>query len=121
MEANDKTLCDCGHVAVSNGFSTGYGTDENGKKRCFDCCGKRDRILMKQTGKATLYLSKKNNQYAITNWPGTLSINSRRVITGGHNFAGIRYDVWFELDRETWHGVTYGDNTQLCHCKRLKV
>jgi hypothetical protein len=22
--------------------------------------------------------------------------------------------------QEHWHGVTYGDNTQICHCKRVK-
>jgi hypothetical protein len=53
-------------------------------------------------------------------WPGTLKIRCG-VRTGRHNIAGKRYDVWFVgPDGKNWHGVTYGDNTQICRVRRLK-
>ena len=30
------------------------------------------------------------------------------------------YDVWFiGPDGKEWHGVQYGDLTQVCHCRRV--
>ena len=35
------------------------------------------------------------------------------------DIAGKRLDVWFYgPDGYIWHGVQYGDNTQIVHCKR---
>ena len=48
-----ETLCDCGHIAVSNGFSTGYGTDKAGKRHCFACCGENDKKELLREHKAT--------------------------------------------------------------------
>lgn len=126
----DKTQCDCGHVAISNGCSTGYGVDNDGKKHCFACCGERDREEMVKTGKAVLYLSNSAAlilgdcvplpKWHVSNWPGTLKL-SAYVRTGRHNIAGKRYDAWFTgPDGKAWWGVTYGDNTQICHCRRLR-
>jgi hypothetical protein len=58
--------------------------------------------------------------HELTNWPGSLSIQVRRIKTGHHNIAGKRYDVWFTFEGHEWHGVQYGDNTQICHCRKLK-
>lgn len=55
-----------------------------------------------------------------SNWPHTLVFRAHGQV-GRHNIAGKRYDVWFNgPDGYEWHGVTYGDWTQLCHCKRTK-
>lgn len=33
----------------------------------------------------------------------------------------IRIDVWFNgPDGHLWHGVNYGHNSQLCHCRRTR-
>lgn len=105
----------------------GYGHDNTGHRICYACCGLRDARQMRETGKAVLYLVERENRaggasyrsYHVTNWPGTLDrpVKARRV--GRHNIAGKRYDVWFTFEGAEWHGVTYGDNTQLCHCKRI--
>lgn len=116
-------------------ITDGRAMDSNGLEVCYPCCGARDHKAMIETGKATLYLSfddwgpyKPNMsrfigfRYVpakITNWPGTLAFNTGAVKYGRHNMARNRYDVWFMgPDGREWHGVTYGDNTQICHCKR---
>ncbi len=130
-----RFVCDdCGESKVHvnpNGFGgIGYATvSEDGieKKVCYDCCAKRDCAEMAAQGRITLYLTVAGDGAAapkwpvVSNWPGTLKmpVKSRRI--GGHNFAGKREDVWFVgPDGRNWHGVCYGHNTQLCHCRRLK-
>lgn len=137
-------LCaDCGQtkpVQTNGGTGYGYfGRSNRAKPVCYDCCGKRDVANMAKTGKATLYLSHNTNGnthgnfapscepsgdrvpvWTVGNWPGTFK-RSAYVKTGNHNMAGKRYDAWFTMpDGSKWHGVTYGDNTQICHCRRLK-
>lgn len=107
---------DCGAVIKPELYTPGYGRIGD-KKVCFACCGKRDRASLVTDTIATLYLS--TNPTCVANWPGTLSIPCT-VRRGRHNIAGCRYDVWFTgPDGRRWHGVTYGDNTQLCHCRKL--
>jgi len=116
----------CGNVKHVNagGIGTGYGYDENNAIICYDCCGTLDKARMIETGKATLYFTPDEaasyNKCKVSNWPGTLSFIGAYSI-GRHNFAGKRYDVEFTgPDGFKWHGVTYGDMTQICHCKRTK-
>jgi hypothetical protein len=72
---------------------------------------------MKDEGRITLYLT---DDGRVTNWPNSLSFKGH-VSKGRHNIAGTRYDVWFTgPDGHRWHGTQYGDNTQICHCKRTK-
>jgi len=120
----DKLL-DCGHSESAHSSIThGYGIDKDGKKHCYACCAERDKRNMRETGRACLYLVKApeiNAQaYAITNWPNSLRFPVGRVRIGRHNMAGKRYDAWFMFENETWHAVTYGDNTQIAHCRRVK-
>jgi hypothetical protein len=112
-----------------NGGGTGYGLTKDNAFTCYACCGENDRRNMIETGKAFLYLTHpviKNRQYTfadgkITNWPGTLSMPCR-VKRGAHNIARYRYDAWFTgPDGKPWHGVQYGDNSQIIRCKRLKT
>lgn len=84
---------------------------------------------MIETGRATLYLTVTSGVISsyrsathgkITNWPGSLSFPCI-VRKGRHNIARVRYDANFAgPDGNRWHGVQYGDNTQIIHCKRLK-
>lgn len=121
---------DCGEVKpVQSSGGTGYGyfghDNPDAKPICYDCCGKRDVAAMTATGRATLYMSKTKgadwNKCEVANWPGTLRLAGGYSV-GRHNIAGKRYDVHFTgPDGAQWHGVTYGDNTQICHCKRLKA
>lgn len=113
-----------GHVNPDSFGTAGYGEDEHGRRYCFACCAVRDLASMAETGRATLYLTGKPGEYRITNWPDSLSFIPYKARIGRHNMAGKRYDVWFSGPGELpslsaeWHGVSYGDNTQICHCKR---
>lgn len=127
--AGVKFRCaDCGQVKdVQTTGGTGYGYDADNRMVCYACCGKRDRADLISKGRGVLYLNREpkgggtltNWPGTLTNWPGTLAIPCG-VRKGRHNMAGVRYDVWFTLAGAQWHGVQYGNNTQLCHCRRLK-
>jgi len=129
----EDVICErCGKKIIPKyEFSTGYGyyDDENGKriKICYKCCADIDRAEIekcKPGDRFMLYLIyEKNGKYGssyVSNWCGTLKYICG-VREGKHNFARVRYDVWFDdhLGRE-WYGVTYGDDTQICHCRLLK-
>lgn len=123
-----QTILDCGHApSPHSDFTTGYGQDAQGRTHCYACCAENDKASMIETGRATLYLTREQPDAAaapawyVTNWPGSLRMHAF-VRKGRHNMAGKRYDVWFTgPDGKDWHGVTYGDNTQICHCRRLKA
>ena len=107
---------------------TGYATLPNGDRVCYSCIAFRDRTAMIEKGQSSslpLYLTRKSIHkpndgcWKVGNWPDTLSFPVQRITQGGHNLAGKRYDVWFYgPDGYVWHGVQYGDNTQIVHCKR---
>lgn len=122
--ATATALLDCGHAPSEHGDSTtGYGTDAEGRTYCYACCADNDRAAMIATGRATLYLSGNwsDRTSVVTNWPGSLSFRASYQKTGRHNIAGKRYDVWFTgPDGKHWHGYQVGDNTQICHCRRVK-
>ena len=106
---------DCGHKA------DGYGRTLDGKAHCYSCIAIFDQESMDNDGhskRLPLYLS--GNE--VTNWPGSLRFRVVEQSSGRHNIAGTREDVWFH-DRHghTWHGVQYGQWTQIVHCKRLKT
>ena len=129
----EDVFCEkCGKKIVSKyDFTPGYGLlkTEDGKeeKWCYDCCGEYDKKLIedcKPGDKFILYLHyEKKGKYGdsyVSNWPGTLKFICG-VREGRHNIARVRYDVWFtdHIGRD-WYGVTYGDDTQICHCRLLK-
>ncbi|MEN6367736.1 MAG: hypothetical protein ABFC88_13070 [Thermoguttaceae bacterium] len=123
MSEHRFTCAVCGAEKVHTGeFTTGYGMDNGGNKVCYDCCGKREWEYMRDTGRATLYLvDRQGCGWEVTNWPGTLKFRVRSIRKGSHNLAGARYDVRFiDSTGAEWHGVTYGNMTQICHCRRLK-
>lgn len=111
-------VLECGHEPSEHAaFTTGYGRDKDGNRHCYECCAKNDREAMIRDGRATLYLTDKG----ITNWPGSLRFRHGPIREGRHNIAGSRYDTWFAgPDGFTWHAVQYGENTQICHCKRTR-
>ena len=114
-------ILDCGHeVSSHTEHTTGYGTDSNGKTHCYECCAKQDMDYMQKNGRIALYLVQKDNQYEITNWPGSLRFKAYSVTTGRHNIAGKRYDVWFMVNGVRWHGIQYGEFNQICHCRKTK-
>ena len=114
---------DCGnHILAPVGSGgTGYAHTNDGKRICYACCAIRDKQQMRDKGKITLYLTQEKSHYVIGNWPGTFKVSPFRVKVGRHNMAGKRYDAYFSFEGKPWKGVTYGDNTQICHCRQLKA
>jgi hypothetical protein len=115
-------LLDCGHMPSEHGaFTTGYATDNDGKKFCYACAAEQDKQWMREKGKITLYLVRNDSgKWEVINWPGSLRFSVSFFRLGSHNIAGTRQDVWFKFEGQQWHGIQYGENTQLCHCKRTR-
>ena len=139
-----EKILDCGHpVSAHSDITTGYGIHKLGNgqeiKLCYECCAAGDRTRMLEDGKICLYLSSVGNkaeftisynagkryldakEYKISNWPGSLTFKVNFLTKSRHNIARVRYDAWFcGPDGFEWHGVQYGDNTQIIHCRRTK-
>ena len=133
----DKLYChECGSKIprVKNGLGTGYGTITVDKDKatcnvaeyyvlCYNCCGLLDTQHMIDHDRIMLYFNDADKK--VTNWPGSLSFTLRATSTGEHNIARKRYDVWFRGPDAHgvptyWWGVTYGDHTQVCHCRKIR-
>lgn len=100
-------------------ITTGYGTDKEGNKICFDCCRDNDinsLVNLQPKQKFCLYY----DGLHITNWPGTLKLKSNRITKGKHNFCRTRTDVYFTLDKYNFHGVQMGDWNQILHINKVK-
>lgn len=100
-------------------ITTGYGKNSNGDKVCYQCIGENDDkhlSSMKVGEKVVLYL----HEGRVQNWPNTFSRLVYGLRTSRHNIAGKRYDFWFNHNGRQFHGVQFGDNTQVAHCKLLK-
>lgn len=136
----EEVCFDCGGKFVKHyDFDTGYGTDKDGHKVCFACCGKRDLKELenlKEGERVVQYLHVENavnpykfrsgycnshwgESYEIRNWPGTLKIKAYGNI-GYHNIAHIQRNVWFKIGDKKYHGVQYGGDSELCYIKRVK-
>jgi hypothetical protein len=120
MKKGDKTLCDCGHEAVSDGFSTGYGVDNEGKKICFRCCGERDKKFLRDNGRLSGYFTGNGDHMEFTNWPGTLKLKVVSHRYSHHNFAGRngRCDFWVYFEGNRYHGVHIGANNE---CATIRI
>lgn len=122
-KGEDRTCTQCGKTCPPSKyeFTTGYGRDKDGGIVCYECCAKWDIEQMTTTGKHCLYLTKRADGYYVSNWPASVEIKCYYGKKGDHNIARCRYDVWFHgPDGYVWHGVQFGDNTQVCHVKRTK-
>lgn len=122
MEHTSEFDCDiCKQHKTYTGIGTGYGRRDS-LVVCYACCAALDRQEMIDKGRTTLYLTTKPNGDAeISNWPGTLKFTGRYSV-GRHNIARKQYNVrFYGPDGAVWSGIQYGDNTQICHCRRTKL
>lgn len=103
-------------------ITTGFGRNGSGHRVCYACCADADIAWMWDKGRIALYLVERNGIKHVTNGPGSLSFPVAESKRGRHNIGGTRTDVWFRgPDGFMWWGVNYGDDTQICHCKRTRV
>lgn len=96
-----------------------YAMNGEGKKLCYDCCGvmeKKQLLELKPKETIVFYLS----GHEVINWCGTMRIKCI-VKEGKHNIAGVRHDCWFKIGDKCYHGVQYGDFSELCYIKRVKA
>lgn len=107
--------------AINVSGASGYANTDKGETICYQCCADDDRDYMLKHGKIALYDTNwgptGTNLGSVSNWCGTLEIPIVRRSRSSHNIARYRYDVWFKYNGHVWHGVRYGDNTQIVHCK----
>lgn len=102
-----ETICDCGHVAVSSGCGTGYGTLD-GKTLCYSCIGKEDekQLLAGNPRGFGFYLA---DEYTVTNWPGSFKVHCHsQTKKVWHNWSGRfvkRVDIYFSYGGHQYHGV----------------
>ena len=107
-------------IKEKDSITAGYGTNRQGQKMCYFCCAENDKERMRNCGQITLYLTRVDTIPRITNWPASLIFDKITISRGRHNWGLIRYDCWFIFEDYYWHGIRYGDNTELVHCKRTK-
>lgn len=113
------SVCDQDKTHESD-FTTGYGTDKDGNKVCFACCGINDRktLLDLLPGKK-MHLYYSNNH--VTNWPNTLSLKPNHTRKSKTNWNLERTDFWFTLENQRFHGYQIGHNNQIAHIYKLKT
>ncbi len=117
-----------------NGCGTGYAREGRGPDArfiCYPCATENERRDLIEQGRGVLYLVATDEPakcqgvgakvWTLQNWTGGLKIRTYGAPrVGSHNLAGRRYDVWFRFEGAEWHGVQYGDHTQICRVRRLK-
>lgn len=118
------------HCWIEGKFSGNYGMDKEGRKHCFDCCGKNDLADALATGKWIGYLTANlpdtpgftHPKYFASNWPGTLKVPVFHASQSRHNMGGRKTHVWFKLpdDNFVWYGYQIGNNNQILHARRTK-
>jgi len=104
---------------VPNNGGTGYASDEEGNKTCYDCCAIIDGeelANMPIGGKTIQYWNGKH----ITNWPGTLKIEPSYLRIGKHNIAGTRTSIWFEYAGNKFYACQMGGFNQIARIRRIK-
>jgi len=110
----------CGqHKIHESNISTGYGRNDKDEKICFACCGLNDEknlIELKKGEKICLFF----NGIEIINWPSTLKITPTYIRKGRHNIAGTRQDVYFVFRGLNFHGIQYGNNSEIIHIRKIK-
>lgn len=85
---------------------------------CDNCSSLFQKAEMVVTGKTKLY---DTGGMHLSNYSNTLHFDIIGSQRGNHNIAPCRIDFWFNgPDNHTWHGILYGNNTCVVHCKRNK-
>ena len=106
------SLCDCGHLeSPHSDFTRGYGTDDQGKTHCYDCCARDELLQIEKTGRVFAYLTKDpdTGHLAITNWPGPVLSSSVLILSQNtDNFGGERTYLRFLIDDQVYSGFGLG-------------
>lgn len=111
--------CDCGHRESKHSEITrGYGTDNEGKTYCYDCCNKRDIESIERGETFTGYVS--TGFTHISNWPGyrLLRITEMHEIAipfRNQSYISTKYYAISAIDNtgKYWYGRGYGEGVYI--------
>ena len=99
---------------------TGYGTNSDGEKICYQCAAELDKEALrslKPGEKIAMYFDKGKRE--VTNWPETLRIPCYYEHIK-HNFAREAYAVSFWFEGFRFYGRNIGDN-DIVNVKKAKA
>ena len=115
MEDTKTTVCECGHIAMSNGFTPGYGITPDGKKICYQCRAENDKQYLRDNGRLSGYLTGNPGNMKFSNWSSSFTLNVQCYTKSWHNFAGRngRIDFWVTWEGNKYHGIHVG-NSHTC-------
>lgn len=132
---NQTIQLECGHSIIGG---VGYGVDSQGRRFCYECCAKRDRQDMTETGRAVLYAAPYESpeqlvgmesrrglvrRWRVTNWPGSLEFQARNVRHfEGRGFGGaypITTGEFTGPDGALWRFRQAGHWNQIARCHRV--
>jgi len=111
----------CKNTFQPTKINPGYGVDNHDHKICLSCCGKLDAKKFKNAkpgDKLFAYYNHETN--TISNWPGTFEIKSVGHSHGRHNIARTRISVWFKYEGNCFHGIQYGEDSEILYVKCVK-
>lgn len=113
MAIDTITICDCGHSPSEHSdITTGYGTDDNGKTLCYDCCTQRDleQIDESKPGEKIYHYVGKNWS-CVSNWPGRFLmkihyVGNRHNLSSRYSMFGERrYFQAIDSRNRVWRGI----------------
>lgn len=128
---------ECGHTVEQ--YKWGY-LRTRADRQCYECCAKQDMQIMRDTGRITLYLCKRDDKerralnvmvgadedmsiytrdWWISNWPGTLSLPVSHIDKSEGSGFGGRYPIthaYFRFEGKPWVGRQAGHNNQIIRC-----
>ena len=118
------TCCKCGTMneRTSHGGMIGnYRRGENGGKKCLTCATAEEvehLESMQIGGKYTAYFVKRGEQYFVNIVNLDIPVTPRKSKTNLHHVE--RFDFWFKVGPNYFHGKQIGYNNQIAHIQCVK-
>lgn len=112
------TLVNCGHVAHTEGISTGFGTTAEGYTMCLPCMAKDEvEFHLPLTNVIVGYLSSDSRR--VTGWPGHTLMTVERAWESKR--AHKVYVHATDVHGEAWHGMGPRESGNYVTMRRNKV
>jgi len=98
---------------------TGYGIDNNDKKKCYTCIGENEKQELRNSKIGDKFYGYFSNDH-YTNWPSSLKIKPYYKKESRHNWGCIRTDFWFNFEGKAFWGYQIGENNEIARIRRIK-
>jgi hypothetical protein len=94
MTITDETVLDCGHKPSPHSqYTTGYGTDREGKTSCYDCANSQEAAAFSASDRYTAYVNKDGY---LTTWPGGVLAQAMP------RYHGVSRNGWHGSEVHSW-------------------